>query len=169
MSIDSGEIKEDLERFENLIKMINFDYERFFSKILKHPPIAYEREVNKLIAKYNLNIITNSTLRFKFNNLVARYLAFRDKWNKKMMEFEGIKKTPFIKLADDDLNKKYISKNKIDFEDELNKLPQYIDKNKISRIIENKIEEYRNRGIENLEVKIDIVDSKPKLIIRPIK
>lgn len=169
MSIDSSEIKEDLERFENLIKMINFDYERFFAKILKHPPIVYEREVNKLIAKYNLNTINNSTLRFKFNNLVARYLTFRDKWNKKMMEFEGIKKTSFIKLVQDDPNKEYISKGKIDFESELNKLPPNIDRNKISRIIENKIEEYRNRGIENLEVKIDIVDSKPKLIIRPIK
>lgn len=57
MAIDSKEIKDDLDRFENLIKMINFDYERFFAKVLKHPPIVYEREVNKIIAKYNLNQI----------------------------------------------------------------------------------------------------------------
>ncbi|MCA1932039.1 MAG: hypothetical protein LDL13_00500 [Calditerrivibrio sp.] len=169
MVVDNGEIKDDLERFENLIKMINFDYERFFAKILKHPPIVYEREVNKLIAKYNLNTITNPTLRFKFNNLVARYLTFRDKWNKRMMEFEGIKKTPFIKIAESDLNKEDKTKNKIDFESELDKLPPNIDRNKISKLIENKIEEYRTKGVENLEVKISIVENKPKLIIRPIK
>jgi len=83
MAVDLKEIKDDLERFDNLIKMINFDYERFFAKILKNPPIVYEREINKLINKYNINTIQNVTLRFKFNNLVAKYLTFREKWNKK--------------------------------------------------------------------------------------
>lgn len=167
MAIDSKEIKDDLDRFENLIKMINFDYERFFAKIIKHPPLVYEREVNKIIAKYNLNSINNTTLRFKFNNLVARYLTFRDKWNKKMMEYEGVKKSIISKL---DEIKEMVDENvqtKIDYSKELEKLPTNINKDKIAKIIEDKIKEYRSKGIENLDIQINIVDNKPKLIIKP--
>ncbi|MEF3254567.1 MAG: hypothetical protein K6348_03230 [Deferribacterales bacterium] len=167
MAIDSKEIKDDLDRFENLIKMINFDYERFFAKIIKHPPLVYVREVNKIIAKYNLNSINNTTLRFKFNNLVARYLTFRDKWNKKMMEYEGVKKSIISKL---DEIKEMVDENvqtKIDYSKELEKLPTNINKDKIAKIIEDKIKEYRSKGIENLDIQINIVDNKPKLIIKP--
>jgi hypothetical protein len=85
------EIKEDLQRFENLIKMINFDYTQFFAGNIKHPPVVHEREANAIIKKYNMHQIINTTLRFKFNKLVARYLTFREKWKRKMLEFEGVK------------------------------------------------------------------------------
>jgi hypothetical protein len=168
MAIDSKEIKDDLDRFENLIKMINFDYERFFAKVLKHPPIVYEREVNKIIAKYNLNQITNTTLRFRFNNLVARYLTFRDKWNKKMLEFEGVKKrVEEIKKSLDEVSS--IQENKPFFSDELQKLPENINKSKIEALILSKIEEFKQKGFDEVDVKIDIENGKPKLKIRPVR
>ncbi|MGB9731341.1 hypothetical protein [Calditerrivibrio nitroreducens] len=168
MAIDSKEIKDDLDRFENLIKMINFDYERFFAKLLKHPPMVYEREVNKLIAKYNLNQITNTTLRFRFNNLVARYLTFRDKWNKKMLEYEGVKKSAadilktFEEVKDTDMGGHF-------FAEELKKLPENINRDKIEALILSKIDEFKQKGYKDIDVKIDIEEGKPKLRIRPIR
>ncbi|MGC8925540.1 MAG: hypothetical protein ACP5LO_05890 [Calditerrivibrio sp.] len=168
MAIDSKEIKDDLDKFENLIKMINFDYERFFAKLLKHPPIVYEREVNKLIAKYNLNQITNTTLRFRFNNLVARYLTFRDKWNKKMLEYEGVKKSAadilkrFEEVKDTDMGGHF-------FAEELKKLPENINRDKIEALILSKIDEFKQKGYKDIDVKIDIEEGKPKLRIRPIR
>ncbi|MCX8084800.1 MAG: hypothetical protein N3C60_07775 [Calditerrivibrio sp.] len=169
MGLDVKEIKDDLERFENLIKMINFDYERFFAKVLKHPPVVYEREVNKIIAKYNLNQITNTTLRFKFNNLVARYLTFRDKWNKKMLEYEGLKKTPIeFKKIIEEIEKPELQKT-YDFSDQLTKLPDHINKAKIQEIILDKIKQYQSNGYNHFDVKIEIEEGKPKLRIKPIK
>lgn len=165
MAVDLKEIKDDLERFDNLIKMINFDYERFFARILKNPPIVYEREINKLINKYNINTIQNVSLRFKFNNLVAKYLTFREKWNKKMMEYEGIKKPLPVWSFQETME----SSSQESYQSELDKLPPGINKEKIIRLIEDKIAEYRDKGIKNVEVKVNIVDNKPKLIIRPVK
>lgn len=168
MAIDAKEIKDDLDRFDNLIKMINFDYERFFARVLKHPPIVYEREANKIIAKYNLNQITNTTLRFRFNNLVAKYLTFRDKWNKKMLEFEGVKKNvaEIKKRFDEVLN---VEENKPFFAEQLDKLPKNINRDKIESIIISKINEYKQKGFTEIDVKIDIEDGKPKLRIRPVR
>jgi hypothetical protein len=166
--MEINDIKEDLQRFENLIKMINFDYTQFFAGNIKHPPLVHEREANALIKKYNMHQITNTTLRFKFNNLVARYLTFREKWKRKMMEFEGIKKPSINKTSFSNTSNSKKPSMKISYQNELNKLPEQYNKEKIKQVIENKILEYENKGYKNIDVKIDIVNGKPKLKIKPV-
>jgi hypothetical protein len=159
------EIKEDLQRFENLIKMINFDYTQFFAGNIKHPPVVHEREANAIIKKYNMHQIINTTLRFKFNNLVARYLTFREKWKRKMLEFEGVKKPSTPPTAKAGSSKSSFKKS---YQMELNKLPSHYNKEKIKQIIESKIVEYENQGYKNIDVKIEILNGKPKLKIKPV-
>lgn len=162
--MEIAEIQGDLERFENLIKMINFEYNQYFAGNKKNPPIMYEREVNKIIHKYNMYQIKNSTLRFKFNNLVARYLTFKDRWNKRMMEYEGVKKPLPLKKITDDIQED--KKSVIDYEKELNKLPANYDKNKIKDLIEEKINYLQSKGFENFKIEIELIDNKPKLRIK---
>lgn len=156
-------IQEDLDRFENLIKMINFEYQQYFAGRKRNTPVVYEREVNKIIHKYSIEQIKNSSLRFKFNNLVARFITFREKWNKKMMEVEGVKKPKPIHLE----KEKTLENNKTNsYESELDKLPAGFDREKIKKVIEQKLEELKNRGINNVSIEIEIVDGKPKLRIK---
>jgi len=163
------EIKEDLEKFENLIKMYNFEFQNYFLGHMKFPPVVREREINKIIKKYNINQITNATLRFRFNNLVARFLVYREKWNKKLMEQEGVKKPPtkiynkttYIHDREYDIEK--------EIEKELAKLPDSYNKEKIKSAIKQKINSLKSKGIEDIEVKIKEVDGKPKLLIRQKK
>jgi hypothetical protein len=162
--MEIAEIQGDLERFENLIKMINFEYNQYFAGNKKNPPIMYEREINKIIHKYNLNQIKNSTLRFKFNNLVARYLTFKDRWNKRMMEHEGAKKSPAKFFTGKEIQDD--KRNIINYEKELSKLPDKYDKNKIKNLIEEKIIDLQSKGFENFKVEIEVVDNKPKLRIK---
>lgn len=161
------DIKDDLQHFENLIKMINFDYTQFFAGNIKHPPLVHEREVNKLMRKYNLHQITNSTMRFKFNNLVARYLTFKEKWRRKMMEFEGHKKTVGKKTGFDSAAAQEKPSKGSGYLDELNKLPTQYNKDKIKMMIESKIDEFQKKGYKDVDVKIDISEGKPKLRIKP--
>ncbi|MBZ4644219.1 MAG: hypothetical protein PWQ25_179 [Deferribacteres bacterium] len=158
-------ILEDLERFENLIKIINFEYQQYFIGNKKNPPVVYEREANKIIHKYSLNQINSSTLRFRFNNLVARFVTFREKWNRKMMEMEGIKSAkpkhiPTEKILENNTSKGY--------ESELEKLPPGFDKNKIKGLIEQKLDELKNKGIKDVKIEIEMVDGKPKLRMKKI-
>jgi hypothetical protein len=161
--MEINEIKDDLQRFENLVKMINFDYTQFFAGNIKHPPLVHEREAKALIRKYNMQQITNTTMRFKFNNLVARYLTFQEKWRRKMMEFEGVKKTSTVKNTVSASSEK----KKILYENELKKLPKSYNREKIKQLIDNKILELENKGYKNINVKIDMIDGKPKLKIGP--
>ncbi|MBZ4672766.1 MAG: hypothetical protein JG762_996 [Deferribacteraceae bacterium] len=156
-------IQDDLERFENLIKMINFEYQQYFAGTKRNPPVVYEREVNKLIHKYSLHQIKNSTLRFRFNNLVARFITFREKWNKKMLELEGVKKPKPILLE----KEKILENNKTNgYESELDKLPPGFNREKIKNVIEQKLDELKTKGINNVRIEIEIVEGKPKLRIK---
>lgn len=157
--MDTKSVKEDMERFENLIKMINFEYNQFFAGNKQHPPKIYEREINKLINKYNLNQITNTTLRFKFNNLIARYITFRDKWQKKLREIEDSRVSTPTGTA---------NKSSAPFyQNELDKIPDKYDKSKVVDIIESKIQNYRSKGFENVDVNIRLDDGKLKLKVKP--
>lgn len=158
--MDSKEVKEDLDRFENLIKMINFEYTQFFLGNKQHPPLVYEREINKLIKKYNITQLSNTTLRFRFNNLVARYITFREKWSRKMMEHEGTKKPPTEKQNIQDKTQPFYQK-------ELDKIPEKYDKSKVVDAIESKIDKLKNNGYDNVYVNIDMKNGKIKLKIRP--
>lgn len=154
-----------MQTFENLVKKINFEYTQYFAGNVKHPPLIQEREINKFIRKYNMHQITNSTLRFRFNNLVARHLTFKEKWRRKMMEFEGHKKTLNHAGYSGVVEEKNI---KIpSYMEELAKLPAQYSKEKIQSIIESKIIEFEKKGYKNVDVKIDIFEGKPKLRIKP--
>ncbi len=162
------EISEELQQFENLIKMINFEYNQYFTGNIKHPPIVHERTVNKIIRKYNIHQITNSTLRFKFNNLVAKYLTFKERWRRKMLEFEGVKKSYIKKEIETNTeNYDFENSNKLSYENELNKLPANYNRKKIISLIESKRIELENKGYKNIEIKIDMSNGKPRLKIRP--
>lgn len=157
------EISEDLERFENLIKMINFDYNQYFAGNKKNPPIVHEREVNKLIRKYNLYQITNFAYRFKFNNLVAKFLTFRDKWNRKMMESDGSKKNmqKSSKLTEETENSNIPS-----YYRDIDKLAGNFDKARLKETVDKKVEELRLKGYQNFDVAVEVVEGKLKLRIK---
>lgn len=158
------EISEDMDRFENLIKMINFEYNQYFAGNKKNPPIVYEREINKLIRKYNLYQIVNTTYRFKFNNLVAKFLTFRDKWNRKMMEFEGAKKV--ISNSSNPLNDSTNIVNIPSYYNDIDNLPGNIDRSNLKETVDKKVEELKAKGYKNFDVSVEIVEGKLKLRIK---
>jgi hypothetical protein len=75
------DIEEDLILLDARMKMLRNEYEQYFLGSRKREPQLHRGEVQKIISYYANVPIRNTGHRFKFNNLRARYFAFRRHWD----------------------------------------------------------------------------------------
>ena len=88
MEINNKIIDKELKRLDQLIDMVNFEYNLFFKGDTDRPPAMNESLLKGIINKYRVYQITDPSLRNKYNNLVSKYFAFKSKWklHKKAMD-----------------------------------------------------------------------------------
>ncbi len=72
-----------------LIAKLQILYEQYFSGSLNREPLDIVRQAEDIIRAYSRNPIQNPVLRFRFNNFVARYNAFRNVWDRRRKKVEG--------------------------------------------------------------------------------
>lgn len=91
MEINNKTIDKDLKRLEQLIDMVNFEYNLFFKGETDRPPAMNESLLKGIINKYRVYQINDPSLRNKYNNLVSKYFAFKAKWKlyEKEVKTEG--------------------------------------------------------------------------------
>lgn len=82
MEIDYKVVEKDLRRLEQLIDMVNFEYNLFFKGDADRPPLMNEDLLKGIINKYRVYQITDSSLRNKYNNLVSKYYSYKSRWKK---------------------------------------------------------------------------------------
>jgi len=166
--MDMNQVRGELDQLEQKMNKLRFDYDQYIKGNINMPPARLENEVNNLIQKYNRISIPNSTLNFRFKNLTQRFLSYRDRWNRMIMERDGFKKTttkqPPPIVASETTNRK---KTKLD--EQLDKLPDNVDKTKVKAAISKKIKELKSQGITDIGIKLKNVDGKIKLSIRQKK
>jgi hypothetical protein len=76
------EVERKLDRLRGL-------YESFFLGVERTPPNVPRREMNRLILELQQEVITNSSLRFRFQSLSQRWVLFTAYWNRTMREIES--------------------------------------------------------------------------------
>jgi hypothetical protein len=81
-------IADDLVVLENKIKQLKFEYEQYFMGGRPREPVLLRGDVQKIVARYSNTGIQNTALRFKFNNLCARYYALRRQWDAVLKQIE---------------------------------------------------------------------------------
>lgn len=81
-------IEEDLARLEKALRQLQIDWEKFFGGVERRPPTDQRSRVEALLRKYASAEIRNSTLRFRYQGLQARYNTFNELWNKKLRALE---------------------------------------------------------------------------------
>jgi hypothetical protein len=74
-------IEDELQLLEIKIKQLKIEYEQYFLGSRPREPALTRGEVQKIVARYANTPIQNTALRFRFNNLVSRYHAFRRQWD----------------------------------------------------------------------------------------
>jgi hypothetical protein len=81
-------IDEDLQVLDARVKQLRLDYEQYFLGSRPRVPSQLRGEVQKMIAYYANVPIQNTALRFRFNNLRARYFSFRRHWDETVRKIE---------------------------------------------------------------------------------
>jgi hypothetical protein len=79
---------EDLQLLDAKMKGLRLDYEQYFLGSRQRPPSQLRGEVQKMIAFYANVPIQNTALRFKFNNLRARFFSYRRHWDEVLRKIE---------------------------------------------------------------------------------
>jgi hypothetical protein len=82
------EVVEDLQLLDVKLKMLKNEYEQYFLGSRRREPSLLRGEVQKMVAYYANVPIRNTGYRFKFNNLRARFFAFRRHWDRILREIE---------------------------------------------------------------------------------
>jgi hypothetical protein len=88
MSLLGTDIEEDLLLLDARMKQLRNEYEQYFLGSRKREPQLLRGEVQKIISYYANVPIRNTGHRFKFNNLRARYFAFRRHWDDTQRKIE---------------------------------------------------------------------------------
>jgi hypothetical protein len=81
-------IDEDLQVLDAKVRQLRLDYEQYFLGSRPRVPSVLRGEVQKMIAYYANVPIQNTALRFRFNNLRARYFSFRRHWDETVRKIE---------------------------------------------------------------------------------
>jgi len=81
-------IGEDLVVLENKIKQLKFEYDQYFMGSRPREPVMMRGDVQKIVTRYSNTGIQNTAMRFKFNNLCARYYALRRQWDAILKQIE---------------------------------------------------------------------------------
>jgi hypothetical protein len=88
MSQLGTDIEEDLLLLDARMKQLRNEYEQYFLGTRKREPQLLRGEVHKIVAYYANVPIRNTGHRFKFNNLRARYFAFKRHWDDTQRKIE---------------------------------------------------------------------------------
>ncbi len=75
-------IKEDIDLLEQKLVRLKVEYEQYFQKILKREPLKLRDEVEKIVLAYSNKNISNTSLKFRYNSLVARFNSYRQYWTR---------------------------------------------------------------------------------------
>jgi ferredoxin-NADP reductase len=81
-------IDEDLQVLDARMKTLKLDYEQYFLGSRPRAPTQLRGDVQKMVAYYANVPIQNTALRFKFNNLRARYFTFKRHWDETIRKIE---------------------------------------------------------------------------------
>lgn len=72
--------EEDLQLLDIKLKQARTEYEQYFLGVRKREPQQLRSEVQKMVSHYSNVSLKNTGLRFKFNNLRARFFSFKRHW-----------------------------------------------------------------------------------------
>jgi hypothetical protein len=80
--------EQDIPQLEVLLRQLEKEYDQFFLGLQRREPAGTEGKVLDIVRAYAGRPLSNPTLGFKYNSLVARYNSFRTVWTRKLRERE---------------------------------------------------------------------------------
>ncbi len=81
-------VTDDLVDIEEGIRKLQVEWEKFFGGVERRPPTVLRTRVENLIRRHMGSEMRNSTERFRYQTLTARYNTFNELWNKRLRALE---------------------------------------------------------------------------------
>jgi len=81
-------VSDDLVDIEEGIRKLQVEWEKFFGGVERHPPNTLRTRVENLIRRHAGTEMRNSTERFRYQTLTARYNTFNELWMKRLRALE---------------------------------------------------------------------------------
>ena len=83
-ALDSKQLKQDIEIITRNIRQLDGKYNDFFDGVIALEPKELRAQTETLVRRWRGKPIANTMLRFQFQNLVQRYRAYKEKWDRKL-------------------------------------------------------------------------------------
>lgn len=80
--------KEEIDTLDVKINKLKVDYEQYFAKILKKEPVAQRNEIDNIILRYSNQPVTNTSLKFRYSTIAAKYIVYKQFWNRMLRRIE---------------------------------------------------------------------------------
>jgi hypothetical protein len=81
-------IAEDIDILNSKVAQLKVEYEQYFMRVLRREPVKLRGEVDRLIRFYSTQHISNTSLKFKYNSVVAKYNSYKQYWTRVLREIE---------------------------------------------------------------------------------
>lgn len=81
-------LQEDINTLDSKVARLKVEYEQYFMRVLKREPIRLREEVERMIRAYSNTSISNTSLKFRFNSLVARHNTYKQYWTRVLRTIE---------------------------------------------------------------------------------
>ncbi len=81
-------LQEDINTLDTKVKRLKVEYEQYFMRVLKREPLRLREEVERIIRTYSNTSISNTSLKFRFNSLVARHNTYKQYWTRVLRAIE---------------------------------------------------------------------------------
>lgn len=81
-------IAQDIDQLESKIARLKVEYEQYFMRLVKREPAKLRDEVDRLILQYSTKKITNTSVKFRYNSITAKYSSYKQYWSRVLRAIE---------------------------------------------------------------------------------
>lgn len=81
-------ISKDIDILNAKVAQLKVEYEQYFMRVIKREPLKLREEVDKIIRQYSTTHISNTSLKFKYNSVVAKYNSYKQYWTRVLRAIE---------------------------------------------------------------------------------
>ena len=81
-------VQEDMTALDAKVARLKVEYEQYFMRVIKREPLQMREEVERVIRNYSNQSISNTSQKFRFNSLVAKYNSYKQYWTRTLRSIE---------------------------------------------------------------------------------
>jgi hypothetical protein len=81
-------IQEEMTALDAKIARLKVEYEQYFMRLVKREPLQMREEVERTIRAYSTQSISNTSQKFRYNSLVAKYNSYKQYWTRTLRAIE---------------------------------------------------------------------------------